>query len=233
MEGYPVELSFFIEGQRTFNTVGMANNVFYDSLSAPMVITTSCLENLIIPSTEIWFGMIIKDTECQFDIAVQNIINLGASVAFYYDKNWSQDIFSMKNKNIAIDNVTYGIVEKNSIIQTGIQSNGIFVQGPSGILFVVSVSCIMFGFVLYRMVVWTYNKIKTYNKNKKYLKTSAYSGDGGESCTICIEEFSPGEIVRTLQCKHIFHKTCIDEWFEKKEVCPNCNQPALTEPLLH
>jgi hypothetical protein len=228
MEGYPVKLSFFIRGQGTFNTMGMANNVFYDSLSAPMVITTSCLENLIIPRTERWFGMILQDTECQLDMAVQNITNLGASVAFYYDKNWSHDIFSMKNKNIAIDDVTYGIVEKKSIIQTEIQSNRIFIQMQSG--FIVSVSCIfMIGFVLYRMVVWTYNKIETY----KYLKTKAYSGDGDESCTICIEEFSPGEIVRTLQCNHIFHKTCIDKWFEKKEVCPNCNQPALTEPLLH
>lgn len=234
MEGYPVKLSFFIEGQRTFHTVGMANNVFHDSVTAPMVITTSCLENLIIPSTERWFGMIIKETGCQIDIAVQKITNLGASVAFYYDKDWSHDIYFIRNKNIAIDDVTYHIVEKHSVIETGIKTNMPVIQTQAE-MFLFLFSCIMFGFALYRAVVWIYDKLKTYNRNKKYLKISAYSGDDGdELCTICIEEFKSGEIIRTLQCKHFFHKKCIDEWFEKKYVCPNCNQPvSLTDPLLH
>jgi hypothetical protein len=230
MKGYPVQLSFFIEGQRTFNTIGMANNIFHDSLSAPMLITTSCLENLNIPSTERWFGMVIKETECQLDIALKNITNLGASIAFYYGENWSHDIFLMRNKNIAIDDITYGIVEKYNLIETVIIPISQDTRRMD--IFLLMVSFIMFGYMLYKFVMWSYNN---YTKNKLYFKTSKYSGNGDEEvCTICIEEFKDGENIRTLRCKHIFHKKCIDEWFEKKEICPNCNQPALlTEPLLH
>ena len=184
-----------------------------------MVVTTTCLENLIIPTKEeIWFGMLIKDTACQLDIAVKNISSLGASVVFYYDKDWSHDIFSMENKNIAIDDVTYSVVENKDIVQTLIEPN----KQSQTYMFLFIVICIMFGIILYKIVQWGCDIYK----NHCYLKTSAYSGDG-DVCTICIEEFKNGETVRTLQCKHIFHKNCIDEWFEKKEVCPNCNQPLL------
>ena len=225
--GYPVQLSFFIEGQRTFNTIGIANNRFHGSLSAPMIITTSCLEKLNIPkNVDKWFAMIINESACGLDRAMQNITNLGADFVFYYYKEWSDDIFSMKNKNIAIDDVTYSLVEKNNIIETGIKSNILLIKSQAD-MFILFITCIMLGFLLYRIFRWSYNKYETYLKNKLY---SAYSGDGDEMCTICIEEIKDGEIIRTLKCKHIFHKMCIDEWFKKKEVCPNCN---LTEPLLH
>ncbi|MDA9846586.1 E3 ubiquitin protein ligase [Flavobacteriaceae bacterium] len=234
MEGYPIKLSFFIEGQRTFNTLGISNNIFYDSLSGPMVITTSCLEDLIIPSAERWFCMIIKETECNLNIALKNITDFGASVAFYYDKNWSDDIFLIQNKNIAIDDITYAIVKKNNLIGTVIKSNAQSVlQTAQADMFLLIVIFIIIGFLLHKIGIWTYNKYETYTKNKL---CSTYSGNGEEEeiCTICIEEFKEGDIIRTLHCNHIFHKKCIDEWFDKKEVCPNCNQPALlTESLLH
>ena len=233
MKGYEIYFSFFMEGQRTFNTMGISNNIFYDSLSAPMVVTTSCLENLIIPSTERWFGMIIKETKCNLNIALKNITNLGASVAFYYDKNWSDDIFLIRNKNIAIDDITYDIVKKNNLIETGIKSNShSALQTAQADMFLLIGSFIMIGYVLHKIGTWAYNKYETYTKNKL---CSKYSGNGEEEmCTICIEEFKEGDIIRTLRCTHIFHKKCIDEWFDQKEVCPNCNQPALlTEPLLH
>uniref|UniRef100_A0A6C0FBL6 RING-type domain-containing protein n=1 Tax=viral metagenome TaxID=1070528 RepID=A0A6C0FBL6_9ZZZZ len=47
--------------------------------------------------------------------------------------------------------------------------------------------------------------------------------NGNEECTICLEELN-NKIVRTLHCKHVFHKECIDKWvFTDHNSCPNCN----------
>jgi len=37
-------------------------------------------------------------------------------------------------------------------------------------------------------------------------------GAAGTQCSICLEDMTTGEEVRTLPCLHIFHRTCIDRW---------------------
>ena len=48
--------------------------------------------------------------------------------------------------------------------------------------------------------------------------------DAGKTCTVCCEEFKENEYKRTLRCDHVFHKKCIDKWFNKfrKVNCPTC-----------
>ncbi len=41
-------------------------------------------------------------------------------------------------------------------------------------------------------------------------------------CSICCTDFKDGEEIKILQCLHTHHKTCIDTWFTKKSVCPDC-----------
>ena len=44
-------------------------------------------------------------------------------------------------------------------------------------------------------------------------------------CSICKETFFKNEFFRELpECKHIFHKKCIDQWFYKSQSynCPYC-----------
>ncbi len=43
-------------------------------------------------------------------------------------------------------------------------------------------------------------------------------------CTICFDTFEKNERYRELPCKHIFHKRCVDKWFEKSVHCPMCRQ---------
>ncbi|XP_019867888.2 E3 ubiquitin-protein ligase ZNRF1 [Aethina tumida] len=43
--------------------------------------------------------------------------------------------------------------------------------------------------------------------------------DKGE-CVICLEELSQGDIIARLPCLCIYHKTCIDQWFEINRSCP-------------
>ena len=50
-------------------------------------------------------------------------------------------------------------------------------------------------------------------------------------CSICLSCFAEGEVCRSLPapCGHMFHKSCIDQWFETSSRCPLCNRsvPAL------
>lgn len=44
------------------------------------------------------------------------------------------------------------------------------------------------------------------------------------SCTICLEEFKVGTYKRELECKHTFHKKCIDRWLSNSNSCPLCKK---------
>lgn len=41
-------------------------------------------------------------------------------------------------------------------------------------------------------------------------------------CSICREYFVYLDIMRTIDCKHIYHINCIDTWFTKNKTCPEC-----------
>ncbi|XGW19817.1 hypothetical protein V3C99_003559 [Haemonchus contortus] len=43
--------------------------------------------------------------------------------------------------------------------------------------------------------------------------------DKGE-CSICLEEMLTGAVIARLPCLCIYHKQCIDEWFKRKNCCP-------------
>ncbi|KAM3130001.1 hypothetical protein pb186bvf_017897 [Paramecium bursaria] len=45
-------------------------------------------------------------------------------------------------------------------------------------------------------------------------------------CIICLEQFQIGQQFTRLMCHkdHIYHKTCILDWFENAQVCPKCKE---------
>ncbi|XP_072403628.1 E3 ubiquitin-protein ligase znrf1 [Chiloscyllium punctatum] len=45
------------------------------------------------------------------------------------------------------------------------------------------------------------------------------SKDAGE-CVICLEELLQGDTIARLPCLCIYHKSCIDSWFEVNRSCP-------------
>ena len=55
--------------------------------------------------------------------------------------------------------------------------------------------------------------------------------DGGnpeDLCSVCLEEIEEGGRHRLLQCGHVFHMRCIDEWLCKDAHCPNCKTDLRT-----
>lgn len=41
-------------------------------------------------------------------------------------------------------------------------------------------------------------------------------------CVVCLSEFQDGDRIRALQCDHIFHADCVDEWLGRDSHCPLC-----------
>ena len=50
------------------------------------------------------------------------------------------------------------------------------------------------------------------------------SSMGGESCTICIDDFVHGQILTILPCNHRFCPSCIKQWLDISTLCPCCKQ---------
>jgi hypothetical protein len=48
-------------------------------------------------------------------------------------------------------------------------------------------------------------------------------------CGICMDNYKYKQYKRILpECKHTFHKKCIDSWFKKNSSCPVCRKDFLT-----
>ncbi|XP_064414491.1 E3 ubiquitin-protein ligase znrf1 isoform X1 [Latimeria chalumnae] len=52
-----------------------------------------------------------------------------------------------------------------------------------------------------------------------YSDYDVLSRDAGE-CVICLEEMQQGDTIARLPCLCIYHKSCIDSWFEVNRSCP-------------
>ncbi|CAL4976833.1 unnamed protein product [Urochloa decumbens] len=50
----------------------------------------------------------------------------------------------------------------------------------------------------------------------------AGSGNDGDSCPVCLEDYAPGEHAREMPCRHKFHANCIVPWLEMHSSCPVC-----------
>lgn len=71
------------------------------------------------------------------------------------------------------------------------------------------------------------------------VKYNEKGGDGGveegeDSCAVCLHEFTSGVEVRQLtNCRHVFHKCCLDPWVELgQRTCPLCRTSLLPEDLV-
>lgn len=58
----------------------------------------------------------------------------------------------------------------------------------------------------------------------KFEDIPAGAGEPPESCAVCLYEFEAGEEIRWLaNCKHIFHRSCLDRWMDHdQQTCPLC-----------
>ncbi|KAK6947816.1 Zinc finger, RING-type [Dillenia turbinata] len=54
-----------------------------------------------------------------------------------------------------------------------------------------------------------------------------------ESCAVCLYEFEGHEEIRRLtNCRHIFHRSCLDRWMDHdQKTCPLCRTPLIPDDM--
>ncbi|KAL5213784.1 hypothetical protein ABZP36_002936 [Zizania latifolia] len=68
---------------------------------------------------------------------------------------------------------------------------------------------------------------KCLNRSMYMPTTSGTHEDCDRKCSICQEEYSDGEEVGKMACKHYYHISCIQNWLRQKNWCPICKSVAL------
>ncbi|ORX80286.1 hypothetical protein K493DRAFT_320919 [Basidiobolus meristosporus CBS 931.73] len=67
------------------------------------------------------------------------------------------------------------------------------------------------------------------------LHKTTYSDDAIHPvCSVCLDDFRAGDLVKRLPCQHDFHRRCIDTWLTTKcNSCPLCKAIVMQGILMH
>lgn len=52
--------------------------------------------------------------------------------------------------------------------------------------------------------------------------TQSLFDDPDANCAVCLSEYTTGDMLRRLPCKHHFHRRCADKWLARSKRCPLC-----------
>lgn len=186
--------------------------------------------------TENWMGLLTDDLTCEepyIDYYVQQkMSNIMTTTNFRTDGvNILYIDHTLFNSIINYD----GIVVEISDNDTGYDNEIAF------LIFVISFTICVY--LLKIFILKICSAINNYKYQKRYkIKTIKFREtlNFDCSCTICLDEFKEDFDVNVLNCNHIFHKQCINEWIETKTPelakCPNCNkyifESDINEPLI-
>ena len=75
---------------------------------------------------------------------------------------------------------------------------------------------------------------KIYDKKRSVFlleerKFSASNRAYQKECPICLEEFQTNSYIFKTECRHIYHKECLQHWLQSsKSTCPCCRQQILS-----
>ncbi|XVF17167.1 hypothetical protein REPUB_Repub10bG0096100 [Reevesia pubescens] len=79
--------------------------------------------------------------------------------------------------------------------------------------------------------------IEEKNPTIRYSRRSSSSSKqldhSNNECAVCLSELEEGEKVRRLNCKHTFHKDCLDRWLQQCwATCPLCRTKVLPDEIV-
>lgn len=68
---------------------------------------------------------------------------------------------------------------------------------------------------------------KEYHLGETFYKENHLIEEEDATCSICLQNYEDGILLRILGCGHHFHKSCSDEWFKLQATCPLCVRPVI------
>ncbi|CAF1319483.1 unnamed protein product [Rotaria magnacalcarata] len=71
-----------------------------------------------------------------------------------------------------------------------------------------------------------YNSLKE-QINDEYQQTAMIN----TQCYVCLEDFKSTDSIKILNCQHIFHSECINEWLRSHATCAYCRTPVFIDML--
>jgi hypothetical protein len=64
------------------------------------------------------------------------------------------------------------------------------------------------------------NRLPLHSMTQSEIESKA--GSNSAQCSICMETFNEGDVVRVVMCMHSFHRDCLDPWLRLHPTCPIC-----------
>ena len=77
------------------------------------------------------------------------------------------------------------------------------------------------------MILFIYNRQNKTNKNLHFIIPEVSSEHTVSHCPICKETIAETDEMYLTDCKHDYHKECLDFWFESSLSCPQCNEKII------
>ena len=68
---------------------------------------------------------------------------------------------------------------------------------------------------------------KLHPKEIGFILPTVLNNHPDTDCPICKESICGSDPMYLLNCKHHYHTTCLDYWFESSSNCPQCNEKVL------
>jgi len=65
-------------------------------------------------------------------------------------------------------------------------------------------------------------QIKNTMLQRVSMKSQIIEVEKESSCTVCLDAVKVGSSVYDIDCKHVFHRECIENWRKEKDTCPCC-----------
>ena len=175
-------------------------------------------------------------------IGVINSLNCNNTHLDYYismNMNLLLTTPNVKIKSVPTGNIEhdfYQLVPKEYSYNAYINQNFNFFEDLSTYLIMFLVFFIALNLILklYKLFVKFFKQYK----EKISIKTIKFTDDYQyKNCTICLEDFELNSKLSVLNCDHIYHQKCINEWIGIKNdiynvKCPNCNSNIYSDELL-
>lgn len=67
-------------------------------------------------------------------------------------------------------------------------------------------------------------KEKYYNFRLKIYRVKSNDNLLLDECSICLEKYKVNDKIMDLNCRHSFHKDCINHWLKNNNTCPQCRE---------
>eukprot|EP00250_Pteridium_aquilinum_P005610 c15682_g1_i1 orf=310-1452(-) len=203
------------------------------------------------------FGFLLSERGgCDFVTKVKHAEDAGYAAAIIFNNEDNEDLITMSGSGTGIDIYAVFVSKKaGQTLQSSIEDSDsrcyLFptFENAAKSLVTISFISLLTVFAIFSTLFFVrrhrYRRASTVGqernvrgmawKDVKALTVIVYDSATKETttmCAICLEDYTKGEKLRVLPCRHEFHVPCIDQWLTTQRCfCPICKKDAHSKVL--